>query len=289
MEIYEDDFGLFAKLFDYGWDNGEWILQRCHESTTLNIHHCDGWERAFLNDSEAAAGSRSRIIDRTHEAFFTHEQFHHFLLIPQMIAAGDGIHSRSKDFVSHLGRDAVAASGVFAIGDNEVQAVLRAQFGKNEFDGSASGFTHDVANEKNLHAAMLIVILADWHVIIACAAALALLKFTQMRPLFQWKLSSLKPALAGLLATIVFLMTIASASAGLHFKLHTDATHDHGTCAVCTIAKGQLDTPVAPVSEVFASLSVAWTIPSVQSVQPCAIDLSVAPSRGPPASVSSQS
>ena len=110
-----------------------------------------------------------------------------------------------------------------------------------------------------------------------------------MRPLFQWILSSLKPAFAGLLALLVFLMTLATASDGLHLKFHAAASHDHGPCAVCTIAKGQLDTPVAPVSEVFASLSVAWTIPSVQSVQPCAIDLSVAPSRGPPASVSSQS
>ena len=110
-----------------------------------------------------------------------------------------------------------------------------------------------------------------------------------MRPLFQWKLSSLKPALAGLLVTIVFLMTIASASAGLHFKLHTDATHDHGPCAVCNVAKGQLDAPAVAVSEVFASLSVAWTLPSFQAVAPAAIDLSVAPSRGPPASVSSQS
>ena len=110
-----------------------------------------------------------------------------------------------------------------------------------------------------------------------------------MRPLSQWKLSSLKPALAGLLATLVFLMTLATASEGLHFKLHTGDTHNHGPCAICSIAKGQLDAPDVAVSEVFASLSVAWTVPSLQTVSPRAIDLSVAPNRGPPVSVSSQS
>ena len=112
-----------------------------------------------------------------------------------------------------------------------------------------------------------------------------------MRLLTRLTISSLKPALAGLLALLMFLVTLASSSNGLHDHLHTESESDHGQspCAVCTIAKGQLDAPVVAVSEVFASLSVAWTLPSVQTIVPAAIDLSVAPSRGPPASVSSQS
>ena len=109
-----------------------------------------------------------------------------------------------------------------------------------------------------------------------------------MRPLSQWKLSSLKPAFAGLLAGLVLLLTLASTCHWLHSQLHASADHDQTPCAVCTIAKGQLDAPVVQVSEVFASLSVAWTLSSFQTVLPCVIDLSVAPSRGPPVSVSSQ-
>jgi hypothetical protein len=110
-----------------------------------------------------------------------------------------------------------------------------------------------------------------------------------MRQWFQAKFSSITSALAGLLAGLVLLMSLATASDGLHLKFHADASHDHSPCAVCTIAKGQVDSPVSTVSEVFSTLSVAWTLPSVQTVTPTAIDLSVAPSRGPPASVSSQS
>lgn len=109
----------------------------------------------------------------------------------------------------------------------------------------------------------------------------------------QWwpkKLSSLKPALAGLLAVLFLGITLVSASERLHLKLHADEPgHSHSPCAVCAIVKGQVDAPVVTVSEVFASLSVAWTLPVVQTIAPAAIDLSVAPSRGPPVSVSSQS
>jgi hypothetical protein len=85
-------------------------------------------------------------------------------------------------------------------------------------------------------------------------------------------------------------MTLISASERLHLQLHAAGEdHGHSPCAVCAIVKGQVDSPVVPVSEVFASLSVAWTLPSVQAIAPAAIDLSVAPSRGPPAAVSSQS
>lgn len=107
--------------------------------------------------------------------------------------------------------------------------------------------------------------------------------------LAQRKPSSLKPVLAGLLAGFVLLMTLAAASERLHLTLHADAAHDQGHCVVCAIAKGQMDTPALAVSEAFASPSVAWTIPTIETVPSRAIDLSVAPSRGPPASGSFQS
>jgi len=104
------------------------------------------------------------------------------------------------------------------------------------------------------------------------------------------KLSSLKPVLAGLLAVLFLGITLIGASERLHLQLHAaDGEHSHSPCAVCAIVKGQVDAPVVTVSEVFASLSVAWTLPSVQAVTPVAIDFSVAPSRGPPVPVSSQS
>ena len=124
-----------------------------------------------------------------------------------------------------------------------------------------------------------------------CAPASALLNFAQMRSLTHLKFSLLKPALAGLLASLMFLMTVATSSHWLHDHFHAspDTNHEQSPCAVCTIAQGQLDAPIVEVSEVFVSLSVTWTVPSLQSSPLSAIELSVAPTRGPPASVSSQS
>jgi len=110
-----------------------------------------------------------------------------------------------------------------------------------------------------------------------------------MRPAFPPKFSSLQPALAGLLACLILLLTLAASSPGLHHQLHATADHDQTPCAVCTITKGQLAAPVVAVSEVFASLPLAWTLAQVQVLHPRAVDLSVASSRGPPASASSQS
>src|SRR5688572_8062619 len=111
-----------------------------------------------------------------------------------------------------------------------------------------------------------------------------------MRLLFPWKFSSLKPVLAGLLATLFLGMLLIGANDRLHGQFHgNDAEHSHSPCAVCAIVKGQVDSPPVVVSEVFASLSVAWTLPLPQTADPVAVDLSAAPSRGPPVSVSSQS
>lgn len=87
-------------------------------------------------------------------------------------------------------------------------------------------------------------------------------------------------------------MTLVGASDRLHSQFHAEGNagdHSHAPCAVCAIVKGQVDTPVVVVSEVFASLSVAWTLPMVEFVSPQAVEISSAPNRGPPISVSSQS
>jgi len=111
-----------------------------------------------------------------------------------------------------------------------------------------------------------------------------------MRHLFQWKHSLLKPVLAGLLTAFFLGMVLIGANDRLHGQLHAnEAEHSHSPCAICAIVKGQVDTPDVVVSEIFAALSVAWTLPVPQATDPVAVDLSAASSRGPPASVSFQS
>lgn len=111
-----------------------------------------------------------------------------------------------------------------------------------------------------------------------------------MRPSSLQKHSLLKPVFAGLLAALFLGMMLIGASEGLHARLHAaDAEHHHSPCAVCAIAKSQVDAPTIGVSEIFASLSVVWTVSFPVLPVPEMVDLRAAPNRGPPASVSSQS
>ena len=97
-----------------------------------------------------------------------------------------------------------------------------------------------------------------------------------------------KPAFAGLLGAFVFVLALFASSVKLHLKLHEDSNAPHqSSCAVCTIAQGQVDSPPATASQLAVPLSVSWTLPGYQATFKKDADFSVASSRGPPASVSS--
>src|SRR5690348_14801941 len=68
-----------------------------------------------------------------------------------MVAGGDDVHARGKDFIRGLRRDAVAAGGVLAVGDDEIERVAFSESRQQFSDGVAPGLPHDVANKKDLH------------------------------------------------------------------------------------------------------------------------------------------
>jgi hypothetical protein len=107
-----------------------------------------------------------------------------------------------------------------------------------------------------------------------------------MRPVFPWKDSLLKPVLAGLVAAFFVGILTIGASQRLHGEIHAaEAEHSHSPCVVCALVKSQVDVPVIPGWEVFASVSVVWTVSFPVAPVPESVDLLAAPNRGPPASV----
>jgi hypothetical protein len=111
-----------------------------------------------------------------------------------------------------------------------------------------------------------------------------------MRPVFPWKVSSLKPALAGLLAVLFVGMIMFGASERLHAQFHGEETeHSQSPCVICALVNSQVDAPLVPVSEVFASLSVVWTVSFPVTSVPESVDGLTAPNRGPPVSAASLS
>jgi len=80
-----------------------------------------------------------------------------------------------------------------------------------------------------------------------------------------------KPALAGLLAGLLFAVGLLAASGPLHRSLHHERAAGMNLCAVCLFAKGQMEAPsLGPVfvSSVFfrlygllaACAGVPWTV-----------------------------
>ena len=115
-----------------------------------------------------------------------------------------------------------------------------------------------------------------------------LLKSAQMHPSCNRNVQWFKPVLSGLMAGMIVLLSVVASSGALHLKLHQDSSApQHGTCAICSISQGHVETSVACSPEVFATLSVSWTLPSLRSTPVTDADFSVASSRGPPVSVSS--
>src|ERR1019366_7378062 len=101
-----------------GFSSGGMNVRPCAFKTPIELRTPN------FKDGAALAGRAGRIIERAQKAFFVLEQFHDFLLVPQMVAAGDDVHARRKNFPGGLGGDAGAAGGVFAVGDDEIERVL---------------------------------------------------------------------------------------------------------------------------------------------------------------------
>jgi hypothetical protein len=69
-----------------------------------------------------------------------------------MVAGGDGVHTVAKQFRGEVGRNTVAAGGIFAIGDDHVEAVSVLQVRQNFLDRAPARTADDVADEEYFHA-----------------------------------------------------------------------------------------------------------------------------------------
>jgi len=68
-----------------------------------------------------------------------------------VVAGGDDVGTQVKELLGDGGRDAEAASGVFAIDDEEINGVGFKDVGQMFADDVAAGGAKDVADEEDVH------------------------------------------------------------------------------------------------------------------------------------------
>ena len=95
-----------------------------------------------------------------------------------------------------------------------------------------------------------------------------------------------KSALAGVLAAFVLIGATASVSHALHQALHANGASASHFCLICSLSKGHVTTAdVAPVFAAFAAFLFIFLL-TPRAMPVLAVDRRLAPTRGPPASIS---
>jgi hypothetical protein len=91
-----------------------------------------------------------------------------------------------------------------------------------------------------------------------------------------------KPALAGLLAALLFSFGLLAASGPLHRSLHHDRAAGANFCAVCLFAQGQVElADVAPILTA-SVLFLLCGLLSASAGVPSSVDSLLPPGRAPP-------
>ena len=99
----------------------------------------------------AAAPRRVGVVHRANQPRLDADVLEDFLLVPDVIAGRDDIHALRDQAVADLARDAVAAGRVLAVGDDQIDPVMRDERANAHPHQVASGAADDVADEEQFH------------------------------------------------------------------------------------------------------------------------------------------
>jgi hypothetical protein len=71
--------------------------------------------------------------------------------VPDVVSGGDDVGTEIEELIGNGRRDAEAASGVFAVDDEEIDGVGFQHVGEMFADDVAAGGTKDIADEEDIH------------------------------------------------------------------------------------------------------------------------------------------
>lgn len=144
----------------------ERILVGLHEDPALEIDDSillSGLGRSFKYTD---AGNARGVVGRTQDAAGARigiaiggiEVVHDFALVPDVVAGSEHVTAQIKEIFRDAGSQTEPSSGIFCIGNDEVDFMGVYEVGQMGVDNVASSAAEDVANEEDLHGAELLIL-----------------------------------------------------------------------------------------------------------------------------------
>ncbi len=152
MHVDEDEVYVRRKPGELAVGLAEWVIDSRQKGAALKIQH-RVLNAVFGGAAEKpAAWAAIRKIRGAQQARLVGQVIHDFAAVPAVIAAGEDVDSVVEKFVGQARGDAESGSGIFAIGDDQIDFFLGHDVGETVANDLASWRANDVTDEENTHA-----------------------------------------------------------------------------------------------------------------------------------------
>lgn len=155
MEIEDDRIRLLAERtgVEDRLSRLEGIIEfRMHEDAAHDIGNQNAGAVAGKEQVGTAAGRAGRVVGRAKKLVVPLAEDHRFLLVPDVIARGHHVGTGVDRLEEDVFGDAEAASGIFAVDDDEIELEVTDQSRKPLPDRRAARLAHHISQKQKPHA-----------------------------------------------------------------------------------------------------------------------------------------
>ena len=123
MEIHENDRRFLLEPFKFTVGNLKRTFQIFHIHPSFKIEYTD--LDSARSGQNGTPGSRrpARIVGGTDNARISQDQRNLFLLVPDMVAAGQQMNALLEQLFGNFDRQAETTGGIFTVGDHNIDRV----------------------------------------------------------------------------------------------------------------------------------------------------------------------
>ena len=150
MKVHEDDRRALAQRLHLAMGDAERVVDGGHVHPAHHVQHANRSATLRARDVAAAAG-RVGVVGRAQQARLDGDVVEHLALVPDVVARREDVGARVEQALANLARDAIAARGVFAVDDHQIDAVAGDQRGEPDAHEIPAGPTDHIADEEEIH------------------------------------------------------------------------------------------------------------------------------------------